>query len=680
MDILTLMPESEAPNAAASWTQLEHIVERLHAAARDGLPPRDFYRRLLADSATAVGAVGGAAWLRRIDGSVEVVYEFRGASNVDPPPEVAERRSVIQRALADGEPRFLEAAADDTVERDAGPTLIYPVADSAHPPSHLGALEFRFPMAAPPPVQQGWLEFVSTMAAIAADFQALDELRRLRESAGLHREAVDLLRRVQTPRDLAGVAFEIANEGRRALGCDRVSVTLRRGAHWRLLSTSGVSQAPRGSDFARRVERLAERIADWAEPVFYGQADAAALAELPSPVVQALEQHLDQSHARELAAVPIALHEPTAPNSTNRRSGGKYDAVFIAERFAAGDDAWRSPLVDLAELCGPALARAAALDRFPIRTAINLANRLATISEPGRAGRKLAIVGAIVALLATLVVVPAEFNVEAPATLHTAVERDVFATATGAVAEVRVAHGDHVKQGDVLIVLHDPELALKLQQVRGEIDATRKRLDALAVSRTDRTLRDREGEDRLPLSAEQRQFEVRVTNLEAQARLLDSRRAALTIRSPIAGQVLTQDVQSLLESRPVERGQVLLTIADAASGWEVVADVPQRQVGHVVAAHAQEPSTTAASIRLAGDVAASYAGRVVGISPAVPLDAEGLEDPAAPVAVRIALTGDPPAAARPGMAAAVRIHCGKRPLGYIWLYDVAATLYRWLTF
>ena len=62
-------------------------------------------------------------------------------------------------------------------------------------------------------------------------------------------------------------------------------------------------------------------------------------------------------------------------------------------------------------------------------------------------------------------------TVEAPAHLAAAVEREVFATANGAVAEVRVVHGQTVAAGDVLIVLRDPELALKLQEARGEIDA-----------------------------------------------------------------------------------------------------------------------------------------------------------------------------------------------------------------
>jgi hypothetical protein len=130
----------------------------------------------------------------------------------------------------------------------------------------------------------------------------------------------------------------------------------------------------------------------------------------------------------------------------------------------------------------------------------------------------------------------------------------------------------------------------------------------------------------------------------------------------------------------VERGQVLLTIADATTGWELKADVPQRQIGHVLEAQQQQKTPLAATYRLAGDVAQSYPGHVAAVSAAAPLDADHLHDESPPVEVRIALDGDPPAAARSGMNANVRIHCGRRSLGYVWLHDVGATLYRWTTF
>jgi multidrug efflux pump subunit AcrA (membrane-fusion protein) len=315
-----------------------------------------------------------------------------------------------------------------------------------------------------------------------------------------------------------------------------------------------------------------------------------------------------------------------------------------------------------------------------MRTLLKWSERLDFLRRPARALRALLIVGAVAGTVASLVYVPADFDVEAAATLRTVVHRDVFATATGAVAELHAAHGQLVAKGDVLAVIRDPELSLKLQQVRGEIDSAQKRLDALAVTRTDRTLREDGADDRLPLAAEQRQLEQELASLHLQRKLLEARRADLTIRSPLAGQILTRDVEALLQSRPVERGQVMMTIADASSGWELAAEVPQRHLGHVLEAQRGQTGDVAASVRLAGDVETTYEGHVVEVSAAAPLEAAGLEDEAPPVEVRIALDGEAPPAARPGMAASVRIHCGERPLGYVWLHDVAATVYRWITF
>jgi multidrug efflux pump subunit AcrA (membrane-fusion protein) len=672
----------------ASWLQLESAVERLHAAARAGLAARDFYRRLLAEAGAAVGSLGGAAWRRRADGTLDALCQWMPAGSehsaidrLDP----ARRREWIDSVLTSG------SAEIYLTEADGHECLIAPVAnpvradDAAEMLPAVATFELWFVCGSSPLVQQGWLEFAATLADVAMDFHALDELRQLRASASLHRQAADYLRRLQSPRDLKGLAYEIANEGRRLLSCDRLSVLVKRGRRWRLLAASGASRVERRTEYAHRTERLADQVAKWGEPLSY-PADDAEGELLPPSVTAVLEEHVDHSHARELACAPIAFRvsgPEEAETSSKRSSKSGFDAVLIAERFdSAAPAGWREQVVELGELCGPALSRAATLDRFPMRPLLKLSEAFSDAIQPGRLTRRMAVVGAIAAVIAALVFVPAGFHVESPATLHAAVEREVFATATGSISDIRVKHGQMVAKGDVLIVLNDPELSLKLQQVRGEIDAAQKRLEALAVTRTDRTLRENKGtEDRLPLAAEQRQLEERLASLQAQRTLLEQNHEALTLRSPIAGQVLTRDVDSLLASRPVERGQALLTVADTGSGWELVADVPQRQIGHVL--HAQQTEATkdlAASLRLAGDVQQTYEGHVVQISSAAPLEPEGLENEAPPVKVRIALDGDVPPAARPGMTASVQVHCGKRSLGYVWLHDAGATLYRWLTF
>ncbi len=654
----------------ASWNQLERAIEQVHAAARTEVHVREFYRQLIAAATTALDAAGGAAWRPGAGERPELVGQMLPDDGVE--GDFSARQQLAGKQLA--------AGAAPLLQRQGKHDLLWSPVDqpgvvgAGHEATPAAVIELWMPRDAGPSVRQGWLDFAAALADVAADFHARDELRRLRGASTLHGRTVELMRRVGAPRTLEAAAFELANEGRRLLACDRLSVLARRGSRWRLIAVSGVDAVGRRTEFARSSERLADQAARWGEPLeSMGGAMASDAEELPSPLATALEEHVDHSHARGLACAPIKFAAGDAPHSA------RFDVVLLAERFEGGGS-MREPLVELGELCAPALARAAELDRFPVGIALRWAERLTALRHPTRLTRLLLGTGIIAGVFASLALIPCDFDVEAPARLAAAVERDVFATTSGAVAEVRVSHGQMVAEGDVLIVLSDPELALKLQEARGEIDATRQRLDALAVSRTDRTLRENDNEDRLPIAAEQRELQERLASMERQRELLESRRDALVLRSPRAGQVLTRDVQSLLASRPVERGQALLTIADATGGWELRADVPQRQIGHVLTAQLETKDPLAVSYRLAGDVAESYPGHVLAVSSAAPLDAEGLRDEAAPVEVRIAVDGAPPLAARPGMTATVRIHCGRRSLGYVWLHDVGATLYRWITF
>ena len=55
-------------------------------------------------------------------------------------------------------------------------------------------------------------------------------------------------------------------------------------------------------------------------------------------------------------------------------------------------------------------------------------------------------------------------------------------------------------------------------------------------------------------------------------------------RSPLDGQALTWNLKQLLEARPVQRGQTLLTVADLDGPWELELHLPDHRAGHVLAA------------------------------------------------------------------------------------------------
>ena len=108
----------------------------------------------------------------------------------------------------------------------------------------------------------------------------------------------------------------MANEGRRVVGCDRLSVVTGHGNRSRLLATSGISRVERRSGAVQRIEELAELVRRSNEPVFYadGQCDA-----LP-PVAEALEQHAEESHARQVAAIPVDWPDHAAIADDERRT------------------------------------------------------------------------------------------------------------------------------------------------------------------------------------------------------------------------------------------------------------------------------------------------------------------------------------------------------------------------
>jgi hypothetical protein len=59
----------------------------------------------------------------------------------------------------------------------------------------------------------------------------------------------------------------------------------------------------------------------------------------------------------------------------------------------------------------------------------------------------------------------------------------------------------------------------------------------------------------------------------------------LVIKSPISGQVVTWDLRNRLpKTRPVQRGQVLMRIADPNGPWHLELHMPENRMGHVAAA------------------------------------------------------------------------------------------------
>ncbi len=677
----------------SDWQQIEEFVDRLHEMASSPVESGAFYRSLLEGCVTSLAAVGGAIWLPDVRGRWVLAQQsnFESVVQGDDENDRAAHYALLQTAAIEGEPQVF-APRSGTVETGGNRTdsVLLIGAVTAETPTAdakpLALIELSMRSGSSPAVQQGWKDFLATICQIASRFHTHDELRSLRADQGLHDQSLDLLHRIHKSTGLRRTAFEIANEGRRFVNADRLSVLVRRGRSWRLLAVSGADRVELRGDTAKRIQALAKKAALWGEPIDYAEAGGTETAgslemQLPLELAALVEQHVDQTHVRRLVAVPFEFASESEDEEKRRRSRTPFSAVLIAEQFSGGKGEFACQrVIELAALCEPALRLATQLDHFPMRLLARWSIGLSRFGGMwGILRASLALV-AVAALIAALVYVPYDFEIEAPATLMPVEQRDIFATAEGTVAEVRVTHGDQVQKDQVLAVLNDPQLALDEQQVQGEIETARKRLEAIAIARTARNVREDTAGQRLPISADGQQLEKQLASLERQKEILAARRESLTLRSPIAGTLLTLDLQNLLQTRPVERGQVLFTVADTRSGWELLAEVSQDRIGHLLLAQRQTEQAMPVRFRLAGQREQVYKGHVEEVMAIAVLDSSSLEEEPPAIRVRLAVDEAELPAARPGMTAQVRFDCGQRSLGYVWLHDVWETVYSWVVF
>jgi hypothetical protein len=148
------------------------------------------------------------------------------------------------------------------------------------------------------------------------------------------------------------------------------------------------------------------------------------------------------------------------------------------------------------------------------------------------------------------------------------------------------------------------------------------------------------------------------------------------VRSPIGGQVFRRDLMSDLNARPVKQGQQLLEVVEPDGPWRLELRVPDRVIRHVRAAW----ETSAAGLQPSENVTAglpvrfilrtapeqTWHERVTHVGVVTELDETGNLSSEAIVP----LTSTKMEGLRPGAGVIASIHCGRRPLGFVWFREL----------
>jgi len=382
----------------------------------------------------------------------------------------------------------------------------------------------------------------------------LVDLLRQRETAStLARTAqgrfmLDTVLALQGERSEREAASALVNRLAREFGCHQVLLGAAGGKTLKVMAVSSSAIFEEHASAIRLATQAMHEAFDQRQTIVWPAPDEKADA---ARVAVAHHRYAEAGGAAALCSVPLI-------------GVGRVVAVLLMERdrpFTAHEQEYLdtlsmglSPLLELQREAGQSATKRAA------RTALRWISMITDGSHPAI---KLG-VGAALAILLLLALVPAPFRVSSRAVVEGGVQRAAVAPFEGYLREAPARAGDVVKSGQLLALLDDKDLRLEKIRWESELEvALRKEREAMAKGHR----------------VDQRLSAAQANQARAQLDLAAARLARVAVTAPFDGVVVKGDLSQQLGS-PIEQGKVLFELAPLDS-WRVILKVDERDISHV---------------------------------------------------------------------------------------------------
>lgn len=649
---------TDRPELDAAIQSIDRLLDELAALAEQVVPADRFYQELLDRAVLAVDAVAAAIWT---EGPGEQLHISAQSQTDRIYPNLSHSRYRLDREQLgkvaknpSSQARILEPSGETTI-------VCCPLQIPGRSPAVLAVYCAAAHADASLRIHQ---QFVVALAELAIDYEknrrVLQHEDEIRQWQSLNACAVAAYRSLD-PRQ---TAFEIVNEGRTFLRCDRLTV-FREGA-WglRILAASGLATLDARSEVVRRIRSLAKRVLKSGEPFVYRE----GVLDIPDPIQKVVSPYLRETRATQVIVIPLLDALSTQSESIKPRS---VMVIELLESSEAPQLLERSQLI--ATHAASAMNRALEYHSIPLRPIWKTLRWLLSLFRLRQIIRPLLVLLALVAVVLPLVFVQTDFLVETRGELRPSVERHVFAPVDGFVRSLEVTHGVTVKANQLVAELQSPELQREFERVNGELLTVEKKLVSRRIAMSETNPNDTESLLlQRELATEIGELEQQQISLQEQKRLLEIELAELDVRSPISGQVVTWQIEEILPSRPVRRGESLLKVADVDGDWQMELKVADRKIGYVLDARRKSQEPLPIHFVIETDPDHVFSAEVVTVASSATVSSQE------PAYVRVVATFDKSDVTqlRPGATVVAKVNCGRRSIGYVWLHDLIDSVQR----
>ena len=270
--------------------QIRGLVQEIAQLSRSDLEPDQYYAEVMHRIVTALAAIGGAVWTINNERQLRLDYQINLKQNLlDPQSEEAQRHvRLLQQVISSGEAKLVPPLSGAGDSESAGnPTnSLLVLAPMKSDDSVEGVLEIFQRPDSQTGSQKGYLRFLLQMSDLVGDYLKSRKLRHFSDRQSMWAKIDHFSKEVHNSLDIRDTAYTIANEGRRLIGCDRVSVTVAKGGKQVVEAVSGQDTMDSRSNVVSMLRNLATRVCATGESLWYN----GSMQDLPPQVENALEE------------------------------------------------------------------------------------------------------------------------------------------------------------------------------------------------------------------------------------------------------------------------------------------------------------------------------------------------------------------------------------------------------
>jgi hypothetical protein len=669
--------------------QIKRLVEEIIRLSEQDLPPEDYYREFLKRVLHALEAPAGAVWIRNPQGNFSLQYQINTQQvGLDRTEEGRRSHTELIRFAAfraqplQFPPRSSAGPVDGDTPAPGNPTdyyiLIVPILVDKQV---AGILEVWQDPRLNPNAIRNQSQFMIQVSALATVYTRNHRLRQMVGQEKLWTQLEAFTRQIHSTLNPTEVSYLVANEARRLVECDRISVGLRRGKKAKVEAISGADTVEKRSNLVQLMRTLFQRVLVWGEKLIYtGIKDDT----LPPDVLDALDAYLAESNSKLLVLMPL---------KDERESESKKPArsALLMECFdpSSTPDQLVARLDVVGRHATSALYNSVEHRRIPMRF---IWMPIAKVQE-GLGGKARAITYSITAavalLIGAMIFVPYPLKMKAKGNLLPHERRWLYTPKEGLIERFFVKPGEQVQAGQHLVLMRDYDVETKMADYQSKIDDAERQIrnynSMLNQAADDPKQRAQMMSQRLSAEEKKKLASEQLNKLKARINADDSVSGGFVITNPMEeAEVLNYDFIENLTGKFVKPSDQILRLGNVKGEWEIEVKIPQKYAGHVLEAFDKEKKDVLeVSIVLLSRPTQTYKGKLSRdqiAGEAVPnLDDKNESEPVIKCWIRVDGKDIPESDRLPrelylaDYEAEVKINCGNRPMGYslfhgIWEY------------